>query len=159
MNKFNKAFTLLELLVVIAIIGVLAAIVMASLNGARSKSRDAKRLSDMRQMKIAIELHFDRYGYYPDCTGGDVCSSTGYAGSIYNLSIVPNYIKNISSDPRNISGQYGYYYARTYKKTSSNGYTNTGNNTDYIIATRLENTSNPSFAGWDNNFLNYIEGN
>ncbi len=154
----KKGFTLLELLVVIAIIGVLAAIVMASLNSARVKSRDAKRVSDIRQIKVALDLYFNDFGYYPDCSGNDVCSSTGYSGSIYNLSIVPNYIKNISSDPRNISGQYGYYYARTYKKAGSS-YIYTGLSTDYILATRLENTSNGSFGGWDNNFLNYIEGN
>jgi prepilin-type N-terminal cleavage/methylation domain-containing protein len=155
----KKGFTLLELLVVIAIIGVLASIVMASLNSARSKARDAKRLSDVSQIKTALELYFNQYGYYPDCSGNDVCSSTGYAGSIYNLGVVPDYIKIISSDPKNIGGQYGYYYARTYKKTSNNSYVHTGNNYDYILASRFENGGSSPFAGWDNSSLNYIQGN
>src|SRR3989344_9285587 len=54
--NMSRGFTLIELLVVIAIIGVLAGIVMVSMGGARSKARDAKRQSDMRQIVTAQEL-------------------------------------------------------------------------------------------------------
>lgn len=49
-------FTLIELLVVIAIIGVLASTILASLNGARSKARNARERSDVRQIILALEL-------------------------------------------------------------------------------------------------------
>ena len=41
--KIQKGFTLIELLVVISIIGLLASGVLASLNSARMKARDAKK--------------------------------------------------------------------------------------------------------------------
>ena len=47
-------FTLIELLVVIAIIGVLASIVLASLNTARRKSRGACRITDFKQIQHAL---------------------------------------------------------------------------------------------------------
>lgn len=58
----SKGFTLIELLVVIAIIGILSSVVLASLNSARQKSRDAKRISDVKQIQLALELYADSNG-------------------------------------------------------------------------------------------------
>ncbi|MFH1611746.1 MAG: type II secretion system protein [bacterium] len=57
--KNQKAFTLIELLVVIAIIGLLASIVLVSVNSVRKKARDAKRIMDLRQLKTAMEMYYD----------------------------------------------------------------------------------------------------
>ena len=66
-NNINnkKGFTIIELLVVISIIGLLSTISVVSLNGARIKSRDAKRVSDVDNIKKAIELYYDDKGEYP----------------------------------------------------------------------------------------------
>jgi prepilin-type N-terminal cleavage/methylation domain-containing protein len=64
-NKNEKGFTLIELLVVIAIIGLLASVVLLALNSARAKSRDAKRLADVRQLASALELGFNDMNSYP----------------------------------------------------------------------------------------------
>lgn len=63
--KKIKGFTLIELLVVIAIIGILSSVVLASLNSARTKSRDARRISDVKQLQLALELYFDDNSGYP----------------------------------------------------------------------------------------------
>lgn len=52
----SYGFTLIELLVVIAIIGVLASTVLASVNSARSKARNVRERSDVRQIILALEL-------------------------------------------------------------------------------------------------------
>ncbi len=62
----KKAFTLIELLIVIAIIGLLATLSVIALNNARAKSRDAKRMADVKQMQTALELYFNDAQSYPD---------------------------------------------------------------------------------------------
>ncbi len=66
--NFKKGFTLVELLVVIAIIGVLASVVLVSLNSARSKARDARRISDLHQISLALENYYDANNAYPAAT-------------------------------------------------------------------------------------------
>ncbi|MBI2053093.1 MAG: type II secretion system protein [Candidatus Ryanbacteria bacterium] len=51
-------FTLVELLVVIAIMGLLASIILAAVGNARAKTRDARRVSDMRSIMNALALFF-----------------------------------------------------------------------------------------------------
>jgi len=68
---------LIELLVVIAIIGILAAVVLVSLNSARAKSRDAKRLSDIRQIQTALELFYNDNNSYPTATAGEPTPGDG----------------------------------------------------------------------------------
>lgn len=57
----SKGFTLIELLVVVAIIGILSSIVLASLTTARKKGRDARRISDLKQLQLALELYYDSH--------------------------------------------------------------------------------------------------
>jgi type IV pilus assembly protein PilA len=55
----NKGFTLIELLVVIAIIGILSAVVLASLNTARNKGKDASAKSSMGSIRAAAEIYYN----------------------------------------------------------------------------------------------------
>ena len=61
-NKFSRAFTLIELMVVIAIIGILTAVAVANFSSTKARSRDAKRISDLSQLQLAIGGYFDRCG-------------------------------------------------------------------------------------------------
>ncbi len=57
--SLNRGFTLIELLVVIAIIGILSAVVLASLNSARNKGGDAAVKSNMANIRPQAELYLD----------------------------------------------------------------------------------------------------
>lgn len=63
--KLHKGFTLIELLVVISIIGLLSTLAVVSFGNARQKSRDTKRLSDIKAIQSGLELYFGDKDAYP----------------------------------------------------------------------------------------------
>jgi prepilin-type N-terminal cleavage/methylation domain-containing protein len=77
-NFVSRGFTLIELLVVVAIIGILSSVVLASLNTARTKAKDAARMADVKSLKTAMELYYNDNNGYPTSNGstnGDVLLS------------------------------------------------------------------------------------
>lgn len=62
----KRGFTLLELLVVISIIALLTLGILAALDQARAKGRDAERISDVKQIHVALELYYAVNKKYPD---------------------------------------------------------------------------------------------
>ena len=105
----KRGFTLIELLVVIAIIGILSSVVLASLNSARKKGRDARRIADIKQLQLALELYYDANGSYPAVISTATVVTPGY------ISVVP-------TDPSN-NVEYAYMpYAATGSATTCSGY-------------------------------------
>ena len=105
MYKKSKGFTLIELLVVIAIIGILATIVLVSLNTARQKARDVRRIGDLRQVALALEMYYDDSARYPNVTG---CSAANWTGAM-TTALSPTYMTAVPLDPIN-SGNNVYMY-------------------------------------------------
>ncbi len=85
----RKGFTLIELLVVIAIIGILSSVVLASLSTARQKSRDAKRISDIGQIQLALELYFDQSQSYPSTTPGGFTGADAAVKLLEQVKFMP----------------------------------------------------------------------
>lgn len=102
-NKNKAGFTLIELLVVIAIIGLLASVVLLALNSARAKSRDAKRLADIRQIASAMELYFNDVNGYPTLITAAAFTSANINAS-GKVPLSPTYLGQIPSAPSPADG-------------------------------------------------------
>jgi len=101
----KKGFTLIELLVVVSLIGVLSTLVIANLNSARERARDAGRKSDLRNIQTALRLHYNDEGSYPPKAVVDAVWGTQWAnagGSVY-MNLVP-------VDPLSPAQDYVYTY-------------------------------------------------
>ncbi len=124
----KKGFTLIELLVVIAIIGILASVVLASLNSARAKSRDTARMQTAQQMEKALHLYYLDNGRYPPLQHGmgteSSCGSqTDNWGHCDRLKLLTDALAPyITIDPTNLSDatQGDYYYS--YASKAGDGY-------------------------------------
>ena len=108
MAKNKQGFTLIELLVVIAIIGLLSTLSIVALNNARARSRDARRVSDVKQVQTALELYYNDNGPYP---GGNVFASSSIAGSVTYMATIPT--PPTPADATACSGTTAYTYAQT----------------------------------------------
>jgi general secretion pathway protein G len=130
----RKGFTLIEILIVVAIISILASVVLVGLGPTQQSGRDARRLSDIREVQTGLELYFSKCGFYPgsaSCGGAGTAidytnMATALTGSSIGVSTVPN-------DPT--VGK-SYWYG-----------TNAGG-TSYVLCTALENANNAAFINY-----------
>jgi len=131
-NKKSKGFTLIELLVVIAIIGLLATVVLVSVTNSRQKARDVRRISDLRQITLALEMYAEANNrLYPD--GGDGRTANGcndWNAAVNGLTVIqPQYISALPSDP-----------------TGTTPYAYESDGSDYVLRAQTERATEPSLA-------------
>jgi general secretion pathway protein G len=100
----KKGFTLIEILVAATIISVLSVVGVASYTSINKRSRDAKRKSDLEQVRSALEMYRVDKGSYP------AGSTTGFRLlTDLDSSLVPDYMPSIPPDPQ--SPTKAYYYS------------------------------------------------
>lgn len=128
-KKSERGFTLIELLVVVAIIGMLSSVVLSSLNNARVKSRDARRLADLKQLQTALELVYDS------------TSPVEYPDALSTLA-TGDYISAVPTDPRTGSA---YYYDNL---TDANAACSVASGvcTNYVLGANLETTGHAALS-------------
>ena len=98
-NRARSGFTLIELLVVIAIIGLLSTLAVVALNSARQRSRDAKRVADIRQIQTAMELAFSETNTYPAVASASTLGTGNFLVLCKNtLSTDPAKFEDITTD-------------------------------------------------------------
>jgi len=133
-NPKTRGFTLIELLVVIAIIGLLASIVLVSLNSARGKARDARRKADLQQLSKALDMYYDDTGFYPS----DSCSWSSW--SCWDTLVPSQYISRVPEDPKQndigncdvVQNCFLYHYCNLGDK--------------YVLIANLENAPSPAMG-------------
>lgn len=134
MPKTKSGFTIVEILIVIVVIGILASISIVAYNGVQSRSRDAKRLSDVQAIQKSLELYKTDRGTYPaHITATAAELPAGFAGSYgcvtcYSYSVANNgtWLRNLTdsgfmsvapaSAPNNNNNFYMYW------RSSPSGY-------------------------------------
>ncbi|MBI4709112.1 MAG: prepilin-type N-terminal cleavage/methylation domain-containing protein [Candidatus Portnoybacteria bacterium] len=158
----NKGFTLLELLVVIAIIGVLSTIIVVSVNSARAKARDAKRITDFKAISTALELFYDQVGQYPISSGGPTWddhwtyfSNCLKSGTTCGVTMPPGYVPVMTSVPQDSlddlatqSDSDPTYYTGWEGRTGQN----------YILRARLEAGNSVLASDADGGWRTAVDG-
>jgi len=178
---YNRGFTLIDLLVVISIIGLLSSVVLATLDSARVKARDAQRITALKQIQTALELYYADNGRYPGWGGsggvngytrspaavteaGSPLSKCGYGApgtpgagsSSYAPGIwckLETALAPYLKELPNTTSASGPYYAFYYKVPSTSQTYNPNNIQDYGLAVRLERANDLSRGdgGWSDN--------
>ena len=143
MKHSARGFTLIELLVVIAIIGILSTVVLASLSTARMKSRDARRIADIKQLQLALELYRDSNNKYPTTLAA--LTTGGY------MSVIPkdpstgsNYIYAANDPAGGACNPSSYHIGAVLEDTTNNALTQ---DPDAAAATTCTGTQNADFSG------------
>lgn len=139
-KSLEKGFTLLEMIIVIGIIAIIAAAIVVLLGSARASARDVKRISDIKQIMLALDIYFEDREEYPgpassygesetNCAGYDVSSidTDGDGKAFIEPLVLMGYLQVVPSDPKNealcdgFAYRYNKYPAGTFGCAASKG--------------------------------------
>lgn len=127
----KKGFTLIELLVVIAVIGILSAVGLIALNGARERARDTRRISDLQAVRTGLALYYDTNNVFPHQDAFEAFRTDATTTVLYTALVTEKHISNLPTPP--LANEYFYYRSCT-------GDTNY---TLYAVLEKAKTTSTP----------------
>lgn len=141
----KRGFTLIELLVVIAIIGILAASVIIGLSRAQTRARDARRKSDIDQVRKALAAYvIDNPAGYPQAPG------SGNPANVVDLDTIALTLTTVldgasmPKDPRSSEAAFHYKYANNYTSPTMSTWKDTGTTADLGKYTAFAHLESPA---------------
>lgn len=124
----KRGFTIIELLVVMAIIAMLTSVVLVVMTDLQAKSRDTRRMEDVREIQKALSLYYVDGNRFPQAASPvTITGSDSFSTTLVNSGA----ISAVPADP--VSPDFDY----TYQATTS---------ASYAITFCLETDSIPNFA-------------
>ncbi len=135
MEKRRSGFTLIELLVVIAVIGILSAIGLIAMQGARERARDSKRKTDLGSVRTALALYYDAFGNFPPQASALPFNNTSTTGNVLYDALIgePKFMGQLPDAPS--ANEWYYYLACDDSEGRPNG--------NYTLYAFLERPVNP----------------
>jgi len=147
----KKGFTLIEILIVVAIIAILASVVLVGLGPTQQSGRDARRLSDLHEIQNALELFYNKCGYYPGSLSAGACATALQANASYPASALSSAYGGVATSLTAASAGLGLNTmpndpsaSKTYRYTINAA----ASPSVYFVGATLENANNSAFTSY-----------
>jgi prepilin-type N-terminal cleavage/methylation domain-containing protein len=138
--KHNDGFTLIEILITITLIGILAAVIITTVDVGRIKGRDASRMQEVDAVKTALGIYYTNNNSFPITTAFSPWNSTTWANGdqAFYTALVPQYISTLPKDPLNSTEGGASNYLGDGSPTDRGFYYTSTDGQSFTLGTNLE---------------------
>ncbi len=159
--RFHRGFSLIELLTVVAIVGILAAITIPALSGARDSANRAKTKAQFHQWAAAMELYRQEYGFYPNVASNGKVDTARFAAELTGRTLTGQPLgldfgnrkgirfytlaaEELDGDGLHLVDAYGNTDLAVRIDTNRDGLINSGDGGSWVAVAGLEETADAS---------------